>query len=134
LLYHDGEDIAFATSIETTHPKYGPFTLHHPNGHNAIVHLHNKGIACKHVVKVFKMPHPNNPNGAIVGNTGTFHGVNNGPSTTSRHTVCDDLHDEKANIKKKDENIGSLEMITAIAQPRSVMLNQGTSLTKHLMT
>jgi hypothetical protein len=38
LLYHDGEDITFVVS-STTHPKYGPFMLCHPNGHNAIAHL-----------------------------------------------------------------------------------------------
>jgi hypothetical protein len=27
LVCHDGKDIAFVASIETTHPKYGPFTL-----------------------------------------------------------------------------------------------------------
>jgi hypothetical protein len=45
-------------------------------------------------MKVFKMPHPNIPNGAIVKDTGTFHGVNKGP--TIGHMVCDDLHDQKA--------------------------------------
>jgi len=28
----------------TTHPKYGPFTLHQLNGHNVIAHLENKGL------------------------------------------------------------------------------------------
>jgi hypothetical protein len=31
----------------TTHPKYGPFTLRYLNGHNAIAHLHNKGLHAK---------------------------------------------------------------------------------------
>jgi hypothetical protein len=69
-------------------------------------------------MKVFKMPHPNILNGAVVRDTGTFHGVNKGPTTT-KHMVCDDLHDQKANIQEKDENIGSLEMTTIIAQPMS---------------
>ncbi len=68
------------------------------------------------------MPHPNILNGAIVRDMGTLHGVNNCP-TTSGHVVCDDLHDQEANIQEKDENIGSLEMITAIAQHKSEMLN-----------
>ncbi len=60
-------------------------------------------------MKVFKMPHPNIPNGAIVKDMGTFHEVNKDPTTTG-HMVCDDLHDQEANIQEKDENIGSLEM------------------------
>jgi hypothetical protein len=73
-------------------------------------------------MKVFKMPHPNIPNGAIVKDTCTFHGVNKGHITTG-HMVCDDLHDQEANIQEKGENIGSLEMTTTITQPKSEMLN-----------
>jgi hypothetical protein len=52
-------------------------------------------------MKVFKMPHPNIFNGAIVTDTSTFHGVNKGPTTTG-HMVCDDLHDQKVNIQEKN--------------------------------
>jgi hypothetical protein len=56
---------------------------------------------------------PNIPNGAIGKDTYTFHGVNKGPTTGQM--VCDDLHDQEANIQEKDENIGSLEMTNVIA-------------------
>jgi hypothetical protein len=82
--------------------------------------LAQQGIACKH--EGIQMPHPNIPNGAIVKDTSTFHGINKGPTTT-RHMVCDDLHDQKTNIQEKYENIGSLEMTTVIAQHKLEMMN-----------
>jgi len=53
-----------------------------------------------YIMKVFKMLHPNIPNGAISRDMGTFHIVNKGLATV-RHMVCDDLPNKKANIKKK---------------------------------
>jgi len=62
----------------TTHPKYGPFTLCHLSG-KCDCPLAEQGIACKNVMKVFKMLHPNIPNATIVKDMGTFHGVNKCP-------------------------------------------------------
>jgi len=80
----------------------------------AIMHdcpLAQQGITSKYVMKVLKMLHLNIFYGAIVRDVSTFHGVNKGLAATG-HMVCDDLLDQEANIQEKDEDIGSLEMIT----------------------
>jgi len=93
----------------TTHPKYGLFTLcTSSEWPQCDCPLAQQEIACKHVMKVFKMLHPNILNGAIVKDMGTFHGVNKGPATI-RYMVCDDLLDQEIDIKK---DIGCLEMTT----------------------
>jgi hypothetical protein len=65
-------------------------------------------------MKVFKMLHPNIPNGAIIKDISTFHGVNKCPPI-ARHMVCDDLHDQQPNIDQKNEDVGFLDMTTTIA-------------------
>ncbi len=69
------------------------------------------------------MLHPNIPNGGIVRDTNTFHGVNKCPPTT-RNMVCDDLPDQQPNIDPKNEDIGFMEMITTIAQVKYVNLGE----------
>jgi hypothetical protein len=82
-------------------------------------------------MKIFKMMHPNIPNGVIIRDMGTFHRINNGLATIG-HMVCDDLPDQKVNIEKINESIGSLEMTTTIGQAKSAKLR--TSLTRYSMT
>ncbi len=65
-------------------------------------------------MKVFKMLHINNLDGAIVRDTGTFHGVNKG-LPTSRHMVCDDLLNQQLDINPKNEDVGIFKMTTTIA-------------------
>jgi hypothetical protein len=65
-------------------------------------------------MKIFKMLHPNILDGAIVKDTGTFHGINKGPPT-ARHMVCDDLPDQQLDIDPKNEDVSILEMTTSIA-------------------
>jgi hypothetical protein len=78
------EDIAYVTSINHT-PKV--WTIHAlsskwPQCDCPIV---EQGIACKNVMKVFKMLHPNTSDGAIVRDTSTFHGVNKCPLVALTH-------------------------------------------------
>jgi hypothetical protein len=77
-LCHDGEDIAFVTSINHT-PKV--WKIHAPSYEwsQCSYPFAEQGITCKHVMKVFKMLHPNIPNIAIVKDMGTFHEVNKDP-------------------------------------------------------
>jgi hypothetical protein len=58
-------------------------------------------------MKVFKMLRPNIPDGAIVRDTGTFHGINK-CLLASRHMICDDLPDQQLDIDPKNEDIGIL--------------------------
>jgi hypothetical protein len=51
----------------------------------------------------------------LLGDTGTFHGVNKGPPTIG-HMVCDDLPNQQLDIDPKNENVGLLNMKTTIAQ------------------
>jgi hypothetical protein len=51
-------------------------------------------------MKVFKMLHLNILDGAIVRDTGTFHGVNKCPLAT-RHMACDDLPNQQLDIDSK---------------------------------
>ncbi len=99
LLCLDGEDIAFVISINHT-PKL--WTIHIPSsdGHNAIPTCTTKICMQTYIMKVFKMLHPNIPNGAIIRDMGTFHVVHKGLATVG-HMVCDDLPNQKVNIKKK---------------------------------
>jgi hypothetical protein len=50
-------------------------------------------------MKVFKMLHLNIPNGAIVRDMSTFHGVNKCLFAT-KHMVCDDLPDQQFDINE----------------------------------
>ncbi len=45
------------------------------NGHNATIVMHNKGLSVKHIMKMFKVLHPNVLDGALVWDVGTYHGV-----------------------------------------------------------
>jgi hypothetical protein len=74
-------------------------------------------------MKVFKMLHPNILDGAIVRDTGTFHGINKSP-LAARHMVCDDLHDQQLDLDPKNENLGILEMIITIAHVKYVDLGE----------
>jgi hypothetical protein len=114
LLCPSGEDIAYVASINHT-PKV-VWTIHVPSSEwpQFDCPFAKQGIACKHVMKIFKMLHPNIPNGAIVRNTGTFHGINKGPPT-ARHMVCDDLLDQQLDIDPKNEDVGILKMTTTVA-------------------
>jgi len=69
------------------------------------------------------MLYPNILDGAIVRDIGTFHGVNKGPPT-AKHMVCDDLPDQQLDIHPKNEDVGILEMITAIAHIKYVDLRE----------
>ncbi len=53
------------------------------------------------------MLRPNIPDGAIVRDTGTFHGINK-CLLASRHMICDDLPDQQLDIDPKNEDIGIL--------------------------
>ncbi len=77
--------------------------------------LVKQGIACKHVMKAFKMPHLNIPGGAIVRDIGTFHGVNKGP-LIAIHMVYDVFPNQVLDIEEKNEDISSLETTTTITQ------------------
>ncbi len=52
-------------------------------------------------------------NGAIIRDTSTFHGVNEG-LVVARHMICDDLFNQEVNIQEKNENISNLEMTFVI--------------------
>jgi hypothetical protein len=122
LLCPNGEDNAYVASINHT-PKV--WTIHVPSFEwpQCDCPLAKQGIACKHVMKVFKMLHPNIPDGAIVRDTGTFHGVNKCLPAT-RPMVCDDLPDQQLNIDPNNEDIGILEMTTTIAQVKYADLGE----------
>jgi len=113
LLGLDGEDIAYVASINHT-PKV--WTIHALSFEWSQCDrpLTKRGIACKHVMKVFKMLYLNIHDGAIVRDMGTFHGVNKCPLII-RHVVCDDLPNQQLDINPKNEDISILEMITTIA-------------------
>jgi hypothetical protein len=102
LSHHDGEDIAYVTSINHT-PKV--WTNHIPSSKwpQCDCPLAEQGIACEHVMKVFKMLHLNILNGAIVRDKCTFHGINKCPPT-SKHMICDDLLDQQLDIDPKNED------------------------------
>ncbi len=85
--------------------------------------LAKQGIACKHVMKVIKMLHPNIHDGAIVRNTCTFHQINKGPPTIG-HMVCDDLPNQQPSIDPKNEKNGILDMKSIIAQVKYVDLGE----------
>ncbi len=69
------------------------------------------------------MLHLNIPDGAIIRDTNTFHGVNK-CLPIARHMVCDDLLDQQPNIDPKNEDVGFLEMTTTIAQVKYVNLGE----------
>ncbi len=108
LLCPSGEDIAYVASINHT-PKV-VWTIHVLSyewpQHDCP--LAEQGIACKHVMKVFKMLHLNIHDGAIVRDTSTFHGINKGPPIV-RHMVCDDLLDQQLDIDPKNEDVSSCD-------------------------
>jgi hypothetical protein len=74
-------------------------------------------------MKVFEMLHLNIPYGAIVKDTGTFHGVNKCPPIAG-HMVCDDLLDQQLDINPKNGDINFLEITTIIAQVKYVDLGE----------
>jgi hypothetical protein len=122
LLCHDGEDIAYVASINHT----SKIWIIHSSSFEwpqCDCPLAEQGIACKHVMKVFKMLHPNIHDGAIVRDMGTFHGINKGPLTIG-HMVCDDPPSQQPNIDPKNEDVGILDMKNSIAQVKYVDLKK----------
>jgi hypothetical protein len=69
------------------------------------------------------MLHPNIPDGAIIRDTCTCHGINKCLPTIG-HMVCDDLHDQQLDIDPNNEDIGILEMTTTIAQVKYADLGE----------
>jgi hypothetical protein len=122
LLCPNGEDIAYVASINHT-PKV--WTIHSPSSKwpQCECPLAEQGIACKHVMKVFKMLHLNIHDGAIVRDMGTFHGLNKGLPKIG-HMVCDDLPNQQLDIDPKNEDVGILDMKTIIAQVKYVDLGE----------
>jgi hypothetical protein len=122
LLCPYGEDIAYVTSINHT-PKV--WTIHSSSSEwpQCDCSLVEQGVDYKHVMEVLKMLHPNIHDGAIVGDTGTFHGVNKG-SPTIGHMVCDDLTNQQSDIDPKNEDVGILDMKTSITQVKYADLGE----------
>jgi hypothetical protein len=77
LLCPNGEDIAFVASTNHMEKVWTIHTLA-SKWPQCDCPLATQGIVCKHVVKVFKMIHPNIRDGSIVRETGTLHRVARG--------------------------------------------------------
>ncbi len=82
----NGEDIAFVASINHLGKVW---TIHAPTSKllQCDCPLEAQDIVCKHVMKVFKMLHPNIKDGSIVRETGTLHGVAQGGAISKHNSL-----------------------------------------------